>query len=49
MMPELGKYAVAVLSAYAGTLALLGGLLVLTLRRGARVRRALEEAERRRG
>lgn len=48
-MPDLGKYALAVLSAYAGSLALLGALVVATLWRGARVRRALEAAERQDG
>ena len=36
MMPDLGKYAVEVLSAYGVTLVLLAGLVVLTLWRGAR-------------
>jgi heme exporter protein D len=45
MMPELGKYAVEVLSAYAVSLALLGGLVALTLRRGRKARAALDEAE----
>ncbi len=49
MMPELGKYAGAVLSAYGVTLVLLAGLVAATLLRGAQVKRALEEAERRRG
>ena len=44
-MPELGKYAVEVLSAYAVSLLLLGGLLLLTLRRGRRVRDELARIE----
>jgi heme exporter protein D len=48
MMPELGPYAGAVLGAYAVTLALLTGLVTLSLLRAARVRRALAAAERRR-
>lgn len=48
MMPDLGKYAVAVLSAYGVTLVLLAGLVILTLWRGARVRRELDEVEARR-
>lgn len=44
-MPELGKYAVEVLSAYAASLVLLGMLIVLTLRRGRAARVALKEAE----
>ncbi len=49
MWPELGRYAFAVLAAYGVTFALLGGLVVTSLLRGARVRRALAEAEARRG
>ncbi|MBC57465.1 MAG: heme exporter protein CcmD [Confluentimicrobium sp.] len=49
MMPDLGKYAVAVLSSYGVTLALLAGLVGLTLLRGARVRRQLDAVEQRRG
>lgn len=44
-MPELGKYAVEVLSAYAASLVLLALLIVLTLRRGRAARAALKEAE----
>jgi heme exporter protein D len=44
-MPDLGKYAVEVLAAYGVSLALLGGLVVLSFLRSARVRRALDEAE----
>ena len=49
MLPELGRYAFAVLAAYGVTFALLAGLVGLTLRRSARVKRALAEAERGRG
>ena len=45
MMPDLGKYAVEVLSAYAASLLLLVGLVVLTLRKGRTARAALEEVE----
>lgn len=48
MMPELGKYAAAVLSAYGVTLALLIVLVGLSLWRSAKVRRQLEEIENRR-
>ena len=48
-MPELGKYAAAVLSAYGVTLLLLAALIGATLWRGAKVRRALAEQERRMG
>lgn len=45
MMPDLGKYAVEVLSAYAASLALLVALVALTLRRGRAARAALKEVE----
>ena len=41
MMPELGKYAGAVLSAYGVSLALIGGVTALSLWRAVRVARAL--------
>lgn len=44
-MPDLGKYAATVLSAYGATFAILIVLVVLTLRRGLSVRRALENQE----
>ncbi|MBY6047106.1 heme exporter protein CcmD [Vannielia litorea] len=46
-MPELGKYAGEVLAAYGGSIAILGGLVWLSIRNGAKVRarlRAMEEA-----
>ena len=49
MMPELGKYAVAVLSAYGAGVGLLVAIVALTLWQGARMRRALDEVERRAG
>ena len=45
MMPDLGKYAVEVLSAYAASLVLLMALVVMTLRRGRAARAALQDAE----
>lgn len=48
MMPDLGKYAVAVLSAYGASLVLLAGLLLVTLRRGRKVRSELDRIETRR-
>jgi heme exporter protein D len=45
MMPDLGKYAATVLGAYGAGLALLVGLVALTLWQGARVKRALEAVE----
>ena len=49
MMPDLGKYAEAVLSSYAVSLVLLALLVAVTLHRGRKARRALEEVERRQG
>ncbi|ARC88117.1 heme exporter protein CcmD [Rhodovulum sp. MB263] len=48
MIPDLGKYAVAVLSSYALTMALIAVLIAVSLWRGARVRRQLAEVEARR-
>lgn len=47
MMPDLGKYAFAVLSSYGVTILLLGGLIGLTIQRGLKVRKRLEEIEQR--
>jgi heme exporter protein D len=47
MIPDLGKYAGVVLSAYGVSLLLIAALVTLTLVRGQRVRRALEAQERR--
>lgn len=49
MMPDLGKYAGAVLGAYAASVLLILGLVGLSLWRAARVKRALGEAEARHG
>lgn len=46
-MPDLGKYADTVLSAYAASIALLVLIVVLSLWRGRRVRAEMEAAERR--
>ena len=48
-MPELGKYAAEVLTAYGVSLALLLGIVGLSLERAARVKRQLGERDRRRG
>ncbi|AEI93987.1 MULTISPECIES: heme exporter protein CcmD [Roseobacter] len=48
MMPDLGKYSEAVLSSYAATLLLLALLVFITLHRGRKARRALDEIERKR-
>ena len=45
MLPELGKYATEVLSAYGVSLVLLALLIVLTLRRGRRARAELQAVE----
>lgn len=47
MMPDLGKYAGTVLSAYGAAILLLAALVALTLWQGARMKRALDDAERR--
>ena len=39
MIPELGKYAEAVLSSYAASIVLLAGLVILSLRKGRSARR----------
>ncbi|QFS82717.1 Heme exporter protein D (CcmD) [Roseivivax sp. THAF40] len=49
MMPDLGKYADTVLSAYAVSLVLIVALVALTVMRARKVRRALDEVEARRG
>lgn len=48
-MVELGKYAGTVLAAYGVAIALLLGLVWITLRRGADMRRRLEAQEKRMG
>ena len=49
MMPELGKYAGAVLGSYLATAALIAVLVGLTLWQSARMTRALAEVEARQG
>ena len=46
-MPELGKYAAEVLSAYGVSLLLIAGLVALSLRRSGKVHRQLREIEER--
>lgn len=48
MMPDLGKYAFAVLSSYGVTIALLIVIVLASLRRARKVRAALDEIENRR-
>lgn len=45
MMPDLGKYAFAVLASYGASLALLVAIVGLSLWRGARVKAQLREVE----
>ena len=45
MMPELGKYAGAVMGSYAASIGLIVALVVWSLWRAARMRRALAEVE----
>jgi len=47
MIPDLGKYATEVLSAYAVSIVLLVVLVAMSLRRAAVVRRKLKETEER--
>ena len=47
MMPDLGKYADTVLSAYAGSIVVLIALVVLSVWRGRRVRAELKQVEER--
>ncbi len=47
MMPDLGKYADAVLSSYAVSLVLLLVLVALSWRRSVRTKNALQEIEKR--
>ena len=48
-MPELGKYAFAVLGSYLATALLIAVLVGLTLWQSARMKRALAEVEARQG
>lgn len=49
MMPELGKYAFAVLASYGASLVLLAGVVALSVWQGKRVKRQLAEVEARAG
>ena len=49
MMPDLGKYAVAVLSSYGASLVLLAAVIALTVWQGRRTKRQLDEIEARQG
>jgi heme exporter protein D len=45
MMPDLGRYAVEVMSAYVVSIGLLAGIVAVSVARARRVRRELDEAE----
>lgn len=45
MMPELGKYATAVMGAYGVSILLIAGLVGMSLWKSARTRRTLEAVE----
>lgn len=47
-MPDLGKYAAEVMSAYLVSVVLIIGLVVFSLRRSSRIRAALRDVESRR-
>lgn len=49
MMPDLGKYAVTVLGSYGATIVLLVALVVASLWKSARLKRALKAQEARMG
>lgn len=46
MIPDLGKYADAVLSAYGASILLLVGIVALTLIRGRRIRAEMDAVDR---
>lgn len=48
-MPDLGKYAFAVVGSYAATAVLIAGLVALSFWQRARVKRELDEVEARQG
>jgi len=47
MIPDLGKYADAVLSSYAASIVLLAALVVVSIARGRKVRAEMEKVEQR--
>ena len=49
MMPELGKYAFAVLASYGASFGLLAVVVVASIHQGRRVKRELAEVEARQG
>ena len=45
MLPDLGKYAATVLAAYGTSIVLLVGLIVMSVTKGRRVRRQMQDVE----
>ena len=45
MLPDLGKYADAVLSAYGASIVLLVGLVIISVVKGRRVRKQMQDIE----
>lgn len=45
MLPDLGKYASTVLSAYSASIFLLVGLVFMSVAKGRRVRKKMQEVE----
>jgi|TARA_B110000285_G_scaffold49052_2_gene55694 heme exporter protein D len=45
MLPDLGKYADAVLSAYGASIVLLVGLVIISVVKGRRVRKQMQDVE----
>ena len=45
MLPDLGKYAATVLAAYGTSIALLVGLVVMSVTKGRRVRNQMQDVE----
>ena len=45
MLPDLGKYAGTVLSAYGASIVLLVGLILMSVAKGRRVRKQMQDVE----
>lgn len=45
MLPDLGKYATTVLSAYGASIILLVGLVLMSVAKGQRARKLMQEVE----
>jgi heme exporter protein D len=45
MLPDLGKYAATVLAAYGTSIVLLVGLIVMSVTKGRRIRRQMQDVE----